>query len=97
MFIYILLTNFVIIQDSNSFTDDNTPISDKMDGTCTSPLTKTSTSRLKSPTKVAKRKLIEEYDLDEPVAESATKPVDSSNTKSFINGEHKLLIPKLEK
>ncbi|KAL4580717.1 hypothetical protein LXL04_016919 [Taraxacum kok-saghyz] len=86
----------VNLKDSDSFTDDNTPISDKLDGTCTSPLTKTSRSRLKSPPKDAKRKLIEVYDLDELVGESATKPVDSSNTKTVLNVEQKLLIPKLE-
>ncbi|CAI9291477.1 unnamed protein product [Lactuca saligna] len=84
-------------KDVNSHTDDNTPVSNIPSGNSTSPSSVTATNNLNSPPTSVKRKLVDIYDLDDDVYESATKPNASrvDNDKAGITT--KLLIPKVEK
>ena len=65
-------------------------------GICTSPSSITG-NNLNSPPTSAKRKLVDVYDLDDEVYESATKANAPRIEDDKVGATTKLLIPKLEK
>ncbi|CAH1443867.1 unnamed protein product [Lactuca virosa] len=83
-------------KDATSHTADNTPMSNIPSGICTSPSSRTA-NNLNSPPTSAKRKLVDVYDLDDDVYESATKPNAPRIGDEKVGGTTKLLIPKVEK
>ncbi|CAH1445857.1 unnamed protein product [Lactuca virosa] len=83
-------------KDATSHNADSTPVSNIPSGICTTPSSRTA-DNLNSPPTSAKRKLVDVYDLDDDVYESATKPNAPRIGDAKVVGTTKLLIPKVEK
>ncbi|CAI9271886.1 unnamed protein product [Lactuca saligna] len=79
-------------KDATSHTADNTPVSNIPSG-----ISSRTVNNLNSPPTSAKRKLVDVYDLDDDVYESATKPNAPRTGDGKVVGTTKLLIPKVEK
>ncbi|CAI9290746.1 unnamed protein product [Lactuca saligna] len=79
-------------KDATSHTADNTPVSNIPSG-----ISSRTVNNLNSPPTSAKRKLVDVYDLDDDVYESATKPNAPRIGDGKVVGTTKLLIPKVEK
>ncbi|KAI3801998.1 hypothetical protein L1987_30119 [Smallanthus sonchifolius] len=80
-----------------SVTDDNeTPLSLRMPSTGRSTLADEKTRKTITHCDL-KRNLVEVYDLDESPAQSSTKPRKNVMEAPKVDGNPKLLIPKLEK
>ncbi|CAH1447752.1 unnamed protein product [Lactuca virosa] len=82
---------------ANSHTADNTHVSNIPSRICTSPSSITATNKLNSSPTSVKCKLVDVYDLDDNVYESATKPNAPRNGDDKVGGTTKLLISKLKK
>ncbi|CAH1445860.1 unnamed protein product [Lactuca virosa] len=83
-------------KDATSHNADSTPVSNIPSGICTTPSSRTA-DNLNSPPTSAKRKLVDVYNLDDDVYESATKPNAPRIGDAKVVGTTKLLIPKVEK